>query len=158
VRLAYAIALSIVWSGRGATQTPAAYRAADSIVLERGVCFGTCRAYRVSINRSGDVHFVLLSGPDSGSTRQRHIDPQKFSDIVVGSAFFGHFLDLPDTIGGQYYCRYRLTDLPSVSISLFLPNRQKTVADYLGCTWAPQSLRLFEEQIDEVADTRRWLR
>ena len=151
-----------------AAQTPAAdtvrepgrteYQAADSIVLERGPCFGTCPVYRVSISRSGDVHFVLLSRPDSGRIRQRHIDPQRFSDFM-GAAATGRFFSLPDVIARDpKYCPTALTDLPSATLSIFLPKRQKTISDYYGCVWAPQILRSLEETVDEMAGTRPWVR
>lgn len=50
-----------------------------------------------------------------------------------------------------------LTDLPSADVTLFLPNRQKKVSDYFGCTWAPFILRSLEKVIDEQAGTRRWV-
>jgi hypothetical protein len=162
--LAFAIALG--FAGRAAAQTPGVdtvrqpsareYEAADSIVLERGPCFGTCPVYRVSIARSGDVRFVFLHGADSGKVRQRLVDPDKFRGLVR-VALFAHFFALPDKIEGPAYCPYPLTDLPSADVSLFMPNRQKTVADYGGCTWAPFILRSIETAIDEEADTRRWL-
>jgi hypothetical protein len=162
--LASAIALG--FAGRVAAQTPAAdtvreprpreYEAADSIVLERGPCFGTCPVYRVTIARSGDVRFVFLQGADSGKVRQRHVDPKKFGGLVRVT-LFAHFFALPDKIEGPAYCPYPLTDLPSADVSLFLPNRRKKVADYGGCTWAPFILRSIETAIDEEAGTRRWL-
>lgn len=148
--LTLALVLAVV--GQAWAQTPAE---ADSIVLERGPCFGTCPVYRVSIARSGDVHFMWLHGADSGKTEQRHIDPDKFT-MLVHIATFNNFVALPDTIRGPY-CPYPLTDLPSAKVSLFLPGREKTVYDYQGCTWAPFILRQIETDIDDEAGTRRWL-
>jgi len=135
-------------------QTRADYLAADSIVLERGPCLGTCPVYRVSINKSGDVHYVSLSRPDSGRTRQRHIDPQDFVGLVSAAAT-GRLFDLPGAIDeDRKYCPDTLTDLPSATLSIFLPGRQKTIHDYYGCLWAPFILRSLEESVDEVAKVR----
>src|SRR5262249_19118242 len=132
--------------------------AADSIVLERGPCFGTCPIYRVSITRAGDVHFILLSRPDSGRVRQRHVKPEDFHSLMT-VAVWGRFFSLPDTIVGHpQYCPTSLTDLPSATLSIFLPNRHKSIEDYGGCLWAPFILRQLEKAVDETAKTRGWLK
>ena len=136
---------------------PGDYSAADSVVLERTACFGACPAYRVSIARSGVVYFESLNPNDSGSTRHGHIDPERFRDLIT-TATFARFFSLPDVIGGDAYCGSQVTDVPTVTVSVFLPNRRKTIADYLGCLWGPMILRNFESEIDEVAGTRRWAR
>src|SRR5579862_6757625 len=44
-----AVALIVAIAGRSSAQTTQEIEAADSIVLERGPCFGTCGVYRVSM-------------------------------------------------------------------------------------------------------------
>lgn len=50
---------------------------ADSIVMERGRCFGTCKPYRLSITRSGEVHVTLLGGVNS-PTRSSRLTSESF--------------------------------------------------------------------------------
>src|SRR5579872_273522 len=121
VRIGHKVTVALIFAiaGRSAAQ------AADSIVLERGPCFGRCPVYRVSIAQSGDVHFVWLQGADSGKTERRHIAPDRFAGLIH-VAMFGQFLALPDTINGPY-CRYAVTDQASAKVSLFLPNREKHI-------------------------------
>lgn len=156
----HVIVLVVAIGGRVSAQPqprPADYQAADSIVLERGPCFGTCPVYRVSIARSGDVHFVWLRGADSGKTERRRIDPSRFASLM-STATFAHLFALPDTVIKGPFCPYTVSDAPSAKVSLFLPGRQKTIVDYLGCLWAPSILRQIETAMDEEANTRRWVR
>jgi hypothetical protein len=71
-----------------AAQTPAVYHAADSIALERITCFDGCAVYRVSVTRTGEVHFVARSPGDSGRIVGPRVDPG--FDNVAGSKQWLH--------------------------------------------------------------------
>jgi hypothetical protein len=137
---------------------PGEYFTADSVVLERGPCFGTCPVYRVTMTRTGGVHFVSLDTADTSQTISARVDPRRFTDLM-GAFAFSDFFALPDTIErDRKYCPAQLTDQPTVTVSLFLPGRTKQVVDYYGCAWAPWALRNVERAIDEATGSAQWAR
>jgi hypothetical protein len=124
---------------------------ADSIVLQKGTCFGDCAAYRVSISRTGDVRITFI-GQDGGARVQRaRIGAEDFQELMI-AATGASFVSLPDSIeSSPVFCVFRATDAQDVSVTLYMTNRVKRVADYLGCSWAPAALRNLEELIETTA-------
>ena len=77
------------------------------------------------------------------------------------------FFDLPSDIAADsVLCRDRATDHPTVTTTIFAGETTKTVVDYHGCFEAndhsvrPQlgRLRAFENEIDSVLKSSRWVR
>lgn len=138
--------------------------AVDSIVLERGRCFGTCPAYRVSIAADGRVAFTS-SYPVEGRTETGSTTPAAFRELVQAAAAAG-FDALPERIAtDRALCPSSPTDFPSATVTVFAPGRTKRVVDYLGCREGADAaasarlaaLRAFEARVDSVAGTSRWL-
>ena|SRR5215218_18588 len=131
--------------------------AADSIVLERTNCYGACPAYRLSVSRSGRVHFVSRNWGDS--TRAVSTTPSRgaFAGLMRQAQEIG-FWTLPDTVVGSVLCQYEVTDHPFVTVTIFGRRDFKRVADYLGCFDGPPELRRFEMKIDSAAGSARWVR
>ena len=138
-----------------ANQAP--HPAADSIVLERTRCFGLCPAYRLSIARSGAVHFESRNPGDSTRAVSTTPSPGAF-EALVRQAEALRFWSLPDQIAGSALCKQRATDHPGAATTIFGRGGSKRVDDYLGCFDAPQALRRFETAIDSAAGSARWVR
>jgi len=132
---------------------------ADSIVLERGLCYGTCPAYRVAVTRSGLVHFESLTPGDSG---RKATDTHGTADAFEGLAIqllISDFLALPDSIASDERFGARCaTDHPTAVVTVYIGARSKQVVDYLGCHWGPAALRELEDMIDRVSQSQRWTR
>lgn len=139
--------------------------AADSIVLERTRCFGTCPAYRLSLAATGRVAFVS-EYPDEGRRETGRTSPDAFRRLLR-EAEAGGFFTLPDTIArdGALCPRFR-TDSPTATVTVFAAAGAKQVVDYRGCD-APAdprdagrvaALRALEARIDSVAGSGRWVR
>ena len=137
---------------------------ADSIVLERSVCFGFCPAYRLTIHPNGAVHFVATP---RGDTVQRAdtITPRSFA-WLASEAHRSGFFNLPkDVVRDTSLCAARATDHPTATVTIFRGDSTHTVVDYQGCYMdhslgvaAPlRPLRRFERAIDSVAGSKRWL-
>ena len=129
---------------------------ADSIVLERTSCFGTCPAYRLRIARSGEVLFQSRAAGDTTHS----LTSISAGDVhrLLERADLLAFDALPDTIAANSaYCHWRATDNPSVTTTVFVGGASKHVVDYLGCDWAPVGLRNLEALIDSVAGTEQLL-
>src|SRR5207249_8238882 len=68
---------------------------ADSVVLERTPCYGTCPAYRLSVSRSGMIHFESRNRGEEGRREQASIPVNEFETILVRARLL-EFLALPD--------------------------------------------------------------
>jgi Domain of unknown function (DUF6438) len=129
---------------------------ADSIVLERSLCFGFCPAYRLRVSRSGEVLYRSRASRDT-THALASIGADKARELLDGARMLG--LDaLPDTIANVHaYCPNWPTDYPTATITVFVGQGSKHVVDYLGCDWAPVGLRVFESLVDSVAGTKSFL-
>lgn len=136
---------------------PSAQPAPDSIVLERGPCFGSCPTYRLALARSGAVHFVSSSRGDVGREERGSITPAQFQALASEAERIG-FDQLPGNIRESRFCERMATDHPTADVSIFRGGAVKTVRDYLGCFDGPPELRRFESAIDSVAGSSRWVR
>ncbi len=131
---------------------------ADSVVLERTLCFGTCPAYRVSVSRSGMIHFESRNPGEDGRRAKDSMPVNDFETILV-RAHLLEFLSLPDRIADdKRLCPHDVTDNPTSIITIFIPGQPKRVEDYYGCDWAPAGLRNLETYVDEVTNAKRWIR
>jgi hypothetical protein len=139
-------------SAGGASST-----AADSIVLERTRCYGTCPAYRLSLARSGAIHFQSLNPGDSARVGTGTLAPGAFDALVAEAARIG-FAGLPERISGSPLCGQQTTDSPSAYVTIFGGGGAKRVEDYHGCRGVPPELRRFEVAIDSAAGSSRWVR
>ena len=137
---------------------------ADSVVLERSVCFGFCPAYRLTIHPNGAVHFVTTQRADTVQ-RADTIAPRSFRSLVGEAQRIGFFTLPTDVVRDATLCAARATDHPTATVTIFRGDSTHTVVDYQGCYMdhalgvapALRPLRRLESAIDSVAGTKRWL-
>ena len=147
--------------GQAASGTPSA----DSIVLERTRCFGTCPAYRIRLAGTGEVAFESRNPGDSGRVASDRVTPEAVRGLLAQATALG-FDSLPDVVANdKQLCADQATDHLTVTVTLFRPAGAKRVEDYLGCRAASDDsttviarLRAFENAIDSTAGTSRWVR
>jgi hypothetical protein len=139
---------------------------ADSIVLERSMCFGTCPAYRLRLSQAGEIHFESRNPGEGGRTASDTITAATLPFLISRARAVG-FFDLPQEIASDsVLCRDRATDHPTVVISVFTKDGIQRVRDYHGCFETTEHgvlpqirrLRLFESEIDSVLQSTRWVR
>ena len=144
---------------------------ADSVVLERMACFGTCPTYRLSVARSGRVAFLSLDPGDEGRTEADSIAPATAARLLADAAEAGIYA-LPDSIATDpRLCPTSATDFASYVVTIADPNGRKSVVDYAGCfqhmgassaDWSLSPslapLRAYENAIDSIAGSARWVR
>jgi hypothetical protein len=126
------------------------------ITLGRTTCFGECPAYSVSIDAKGNVtyegrKFVRVEG-----IQHDRIPVARVAALAEQIDRIG-FFELEDwyqTIQAPDGSRISITDLPKTFVSVTRGGRIKQILDYLG---APDSLKQLEKQIDEAANTKRWV-
>jgi Domain of unknown function (DUF6438) len=151
-------------SGCSATPTPRATSEADSLVLERTGCFGTCPAYRLSLTAAGRVDFRSRGGDathESGNVSQATL-----AALVQRAEAFGFFA-LPDRLQrGSPLCADWATDHPTVMVTIYRASGAKAVMDYHGCfsrsdhsvVDVVRQLRDFERAVDSATGSNRWVR
>lgn len=121
-----------------------------SVTLERGICFGTCPVYTLTIFANGSVvyegkDFVKELGVRNGSVNAS-IAEELFRMIDTSG-----FIDLADS-----YSAYDITDMPSATITLITKTKVKRVEHYHGDMTAPPILTDLENAIDQAANITRW--
>src|SRR6266705_7175846 len=126
--------------------------AADSVVLERTLCFGTCPAYRLSVSRSGITHFESRNPGDDKRRASDSMSANDFEQILI-QAHLIDFWSLPGRIADdKHFCPLDVTDNPTAIVTVFTHQKIKRVEDYYGCYWAPAGLRDLERYLDEVTN------
>lgn len=138
----------------------AATAGVDLITLQRTQCFGTCPAYRVSVARGGVVRFQSFNPGDSTAATAR-VAAAEFEALVSEAERIG-FRSLPGQIqtDGEL-CGPMATDNPTATVTIHGPAGTKSVSDYHGCHGTSErlaALRRFQDRIDSVAGSSRWVR
>jgi hypothetical protein len=143
----------------------AAVATLDSIRLERTLCYGTCPAYQLQLDQAGRISFSSLNPGDSGRSAQDVVSPEALLFLQREAERIGFFA-LPDKLEGTALCADWATDHPTVTVTVFRREGLKRVVDYHGCFERADhsvrpvvaQLRTFEEIIDGVTGSFRWVR
>lgn len=108
----------------------------ERVRLERSTCYGTCPAYAVTLESNGQVTFEGIRFVRAMSG-QSVIGPGRIRAVREA-------LDVAQfrTMREQYAttadgCEDVATDLPTVTLSVTIDGRTKTVRHYLGCLELP---------------------
>ncbi len=118
------------------------------ITLERTACYGTCHAYKLTISGEGTVEYEGKQFVNVIGKQTDKISIGKVNELV--NTFYNiNYFSLKD----NYY--EPVTDLPTTTTSITINGKTKTVVDYVG---APQSLKDLENKIDEITNSKRWIK
>lgn len=130
------------------------------ITLERTACFGTCPIYKLTIFDNGRVlyegkDFVKRKGKAEGRITKAALEKlvREFNQI--------DYLNLDDEyVSEGKNCPEWWTDNPSAVTSLNWKHKQKTIRHYHGCRGSRilDQLTALENKIDEVVNTKRWIK
>lgn len=121
------------------------------VVLSRTGCFGSCPAYTVTIEGSGEVTwqgeaYVAQRGAARGS-----IEPSAVAALLDRARAAG-FFDLKDVY------RADITDGATYTVTITHGGLSKTVEDYDGAlVGMPWEVTLLEQAIDRAARTAQWI-
>lgn len=139
---------------------------ADSIVIERTTCYGTCPAYRLRLSAAGDIYFASRNPGDEGRTAFDTM-PATTLPLLVSRANAAGFFELPQNIArDSVLCRDNATDHATATVTVFMKAATRSVEDYHGCFETTEHevlpeierLRSFEDEIDSVLKSARWVR
>lgn len=142
-------------------ETPANIPDDLMITLERGVCFGRCPQYTLTITSDGSVIFDGKKDTKVLGKAEGMVSREDLKRLVVQFDKI-KFFQLEDRYDYNT-CPVAATDAPSATVSLRLNGKAKTVYHYLGCvennadhTSFPPGLLELEKMIDESTGSRRW--
>jgi hypothetical protein len=139
---------------------------ADSIVLERSMCYGTCPAYRLRLSAAGVIRFESRNPVEQGRVAVDTMTSTTLPSLISRARSIG-FLELPPEIrGDSVLCHNWATDHATVVVTVFTSGETKRVEDYHGCFETVEHrvlppiarLRSFELEIDSVLRSSRWVR
>lgn len=122
--------------------------------MERTICFGTCPSYTLSILQNGDVtfngrEFVEHKGEATGEISQENLD------VLIQKIRDSHFMEIPS----NPECESRMTDHPSVFLTIWLADKQHSITHYQGCKGFQYEKKLYdlEETIDSLSGAKKWV-
>jgi len=121
------------------------------ITLERGMCFGTCPVYSVSLFGNGTIAWMGEMYVEAAGNRTDSLDPALVGDLY-DRLIEGGFLDLNDT-----YAYLNITDMPTATLTVRNGTDVKQVYHYHGDFTSPENLTHMENAVDLVANTSRWI-
>jgi Domain of unknown function (DUF6438) len=121
------------------------------IVLERGVCLGSCPSYTVQIAGDGSVIYQGRACVAVRGEQRARIAADAVRGLVA------RFRDLDFfTLRGRYASE--VTDHPTTTTSIAFDGRGKSVVDYVGLeAGMPRGVAALEDAIDAAAGTERWV-
>lgn len=114
------------------------------VELRRGICYGTCPEYSVTICDDGQVIYVGKSHVSTIGERRTYIDSQSL-DEVLSTFRESNYLSLND-----FYTNISATDFPSYYLSITIDGKAKYISHYAGDESAPKILYKLEDKIDEI--------
>jgi Domain of unknown function (DUF6438) len=134
-------------------------RVPDDLVikLERTACFGDCPIYEVAVDARGRVtyegrKFVRVEGRQTARIPVASVAALlETADRIGFFALRDHYRSVRNPDGSETF----VTDRPTTFVTITRGGKTKRVEDYYG---APDGLHDLEQQIDEAAGTKRWLR
>lgn len=125
---------------------------AVQIDLKRTRCYGTCPAYTVTISGDGTIHYNGQGSVFIPGQHTAHISPDAVRELLRQFRK-ADFFSAKDEYASM------VTDNPTQTISLTIGTHTKTVVDYVGTeAGLPLAIHNLEDQIDDTADTKRWIK
>lgn len=122
------------------------------MTLVRTACRGACPRYKVEIDGTGNVAYEGYSFVATTGRRQEKVPVQSVRDLYARfkrADFFRLFDEYAASI----------TDAPSYLIAISFDGHSKQVVDYVGeSIGMPRSVGALENQIDTIANTKKWVR
>jgi hypothetical protein len=110
-------------------EAPSPYRPKDSaevqISLERSTCYGTCPAYKVSVDGAGNVRYEGEQFVAQTGVHEWKVNPARVEHLLKVFARM-NFFDM------KFDCRRTITDVPTETIGLRVGGRVYSLANRWG--------------------------
>lgn len=133
------------WQGNEAVS--AASLAITEIGLRRGMCYGPCPVYFVTLRRSGDASYEGEYFVDLMGKHRARIGDAAFTDLALAAAY----LSL-ESLASNYAVGH--TNAATSTTWIVSNGKRQAVEDYGGA--GPDRLHKLEQLIDEAAAELEW--
>ena len=138
---------------------------ADTLItLERTGCLGSCPVYKLTINADGTVEFRGMHVKEgrmvSDAVKKSHISRDKLASLLQAFQTADYWSFKDQYSFGDKACGESWTDYPSAITSIRVGGKTKSVDHYYGCQ-RNERLKILtelESKIDDVTNTKQWLR
>lgn len=120
------------------------------ITLERGMCYGYCPVYTLTLFQNGSVIYDGGMYVKEIGIRNGTINTSAYEDLIKRAeegGFFGM---------NNEYTSAEITDMPSATITIKWNGIKKQVEHYHGDPTAPEDLYLLEDAIDAAVNVTQW--
>ena len=127
----------------------------DTLIhMQRTVCFGTCPAYELTITQKGKVAFIGKQYVKQKGRAESQISGEKM-DQLIQEIHESDFMEIPS----NPECESRMTDLPSVFLTVNMDGNKHSVSHYHGCRGFEYEEQLYELEnaIDSLAGVEKWI-
>jgi hypothetical protein len=144
-----------------------------NLKMERTPCFGNCPVYILTIQPDGKFFFENIKTIKKGLpvTKKENVEgklsEEKINQLISEIGKADCFALKDSYTGDSGNCPTYWTDSPTVTLSINLQGKEKTIPHYLGCEENdnpadkgkiyPQQLYNLENKIDEIVETKRWI-
>lgn len=126
------------------------------ISLERTACFGRCPVYRISVSAGGAVSYEGTAEVRQLGEARGRIPADSVAALLSELERAGYFSFASRYAAAEPVCGRYATDLPTAITTVRVGDRSKRIEHNYGCGAAPKSLRVLEQRIDEVLNSRQW--
>ncbi len=146
-------------------QTPQTDKIELSLTMKRTACLGHCPVYELNIKPDGKVIFEGIQDTKVKGKTESNLSKEKTNQLISEIENAGFFLlkDFYDKGSGN--CPTIATDNPTVTLSIKFNEKGKVITHYLGCIEEPLKMEIFpqklynlENKIDQIVETKRWIR
>lgn len=121
-----------------------------TITLERGMCYGTCPVYSLTLSANGTVIYDGKMYVKEIGVRNGTINASVYTSLMDTFEKADFFL-MEDA-----YTAYDITDMPSATLTLQKVNQTKRIEHYYGDLKAPEMLTELEDAVDNSVNVTRW--
>jgi len=128
------------------------------IVLERGICFGTCPVYKLTISANGSVEFEGRHFVKKKGIVRAIISREQLKDLVAEFERAKYFTLQDRYVNKEDGCNADIMDTPRVKTSITIAGKTKSVDHQHGCKGPLDldQLTALEDKIDEVVNSSKW--
>ncbi|MBA3599940.1 MAG: hypothetical protein H0W45_01680 [Acidobacteria bacterium] len=123
-----------------------------------GECFG-CPAYKVFINTDGKIIFVGIKNVEKKGVFEGKINNFQLQELIKEFENI-NYLQLSDKYIRGENCPNTFSDSPYARTFFSTKNDTKSIFHHLGCEGSEdlEKLKAIEDKIDNVSNTKQWVK
>ena len=121
-----------------------------SITLERGMCYGYCPVYSLTLFGNGSVIYDGQKYVKDIGIRSGSVNTTSFNRLIDRFMKDGFFLMKDE------YISFNITDMPSATLTFINGTGTWKIKHYYGDTSAPKNLTLLENAVDQAGNVIQW--